>query len=156
MVKIRTLDQASTNFINKWMWILFNVCCRVTYVHVHASITCMYTNYYIFMSCTCMWPVHVYSPTAWNGLIGCPHVHYACVNTCTKSTLGASCRAAPVMCALHMRVGYVEQALADVRAQERLRLNRTWKVSIIYTWLVKTLNSVLSSYALSLVLILSS
>ena len=38
----------------------------------------------------------------------------------------------------------------------RLRLNRTWKVSIIYTWVVKTLHSVLSSFVLSLVLVLPS
>ena len=48
-------------------------------------------------------------------------------------------RAAPVhMCALRMRVG--------LGAQERLQLNRTWKVSIIYTWLVKTFHSVLFSF----------
>ena len=51
-------------------------------------------------------------------------------------------RAVPVrMCALRMRVGH--------GAQERLRFNRAWKVSIIYTWLVKTLHSVLSSFAFS-------
>ena len=58
-------------------------------------------------------------------------------------------RSTPVrMCALRMRV--------DHGAQEWLWLNRTWKVSIIYTWLVKTLHSVLSFFALSLVLVLPS
>ena len=47
-----------------------------------------------------------------------------------------------------MRVGH--------GAQERLRLNRTWKVNTIYTWLVKTLHNVLFSFALSLVLVLPS
>ena len=40
-----------------------------------------------------------------------------------------------------------------VRAQG-LWLNRTWKASIIYTWLVKTLHIALSSFAFSLVLFL--
>ena len=43
-----------------------------------------------------------------------------------------------------------------VRAQEQLRLNRTWKVSIIYTWLVKTLDNLISSFALSLILFVST
>ena len=65
--------------------------------------------------------------------------------TRTTHAHDASRRAAPVrMCALRMRVGH--------GAQERLRLNRTWKVTIIYTWFVKTLHGVLSSFALSLVL----
>jgi len=59
--------------------------------------------------------------------------------------------AAPCPCALRMQVG---QKL--VRARERLRLNRASKVSIIYTWLVKTLHNMLSSFALSLVLFLPS
>ena len=41
-----------------------------------------------------------------------------------------------------------------VRAQEQLGLNWAWKVSIIYTWLMKTLRSVLSSFILSLVFFL--
>ena len=60
-------------------------------------------------------------------------------------------RAVPCPCTLRMQVG---QKL--VRAQERLRLNQASKVSIIYTWLVKTLHNVLSSFALSLVLFLPS
>ena len=51
----------------------------------------------------------------------------------------ASCSTVPVrmrMCALRMRVGHVEQMSKLVRAQEWLRLKRTRKVSIIYTWLV--------------------
>ena len=50
-------------------------------------------------------------------------------------------RAAPWQCALCMRIGHVELRL--VRAQERLRLNWAWKLSIIYTWLVKTLHKML-------------
>ena len=66
-------------------------------------------------------------------------------------------RVAPCQCALRMWVGHVELRCQKlVRAQEQLRLNRTSKVSIIYTWLVKTLHSMLSSSALSLVLFLPS
>ena len=54
-----------------------------------------------------------------------------------------------------MRVDHVELRCQKlVRARERL--NRASKVSIIYTWLVKTLHSVLSSFELSLVLFLPS
>ena len=67
---------------------------KQTDIHTHNFCKCSHASVgltqdcsnYIFMTCTCMWPVHVYSPTAWNGLIRCPHFHYACVNTCTKST----------------------------------------------------------------------
>ena len=66
-------------------------------------------------------------------------------------------RAAPCQCALRMRVGHVKLRCQKlVRAQERLWLNRASKVSIIYTWLVKTLHNVLSSFELSLVLFLPS
>ena len=48
-------------------------------------------------------------------------------------------RATPCRCTLRMRIGHVELRCQKlVGAQERLRLNRAWKVSIIYTWLVKT------------------
>ena len=66
-------------------------------------------------------------------------------------------RATLCQCALRMRVGHVELRRQKlVRARERLQLNRAWKVSIIYTWLVKTLHNVLSSFELSLVLFLPS
>ena len=66
-------------------------------------------------------------------------------------------RAALSQCALRMWVGHVELRFQKlVRAREQLRLNRASKVSIIYTWLVKTLHNVFSSFALFLVLFLPS
>ena len=66
-------------------------------------------------------------------------------------------RAALSQYALRMRIGHVELRCQKlVGAQEQPRLNRAQKVSIIYTWLVKTLHNVLSSFALSLVLFLPS
>ena len=67
--------------------------------------------------------------------------------TRTTHAHDASQCAVPVrMCPLCMRIDHVELRCQKlVGAQERLRLNRTWKVSIIYTWLVKTLHHVLSS-----------
>ena len=69
---------------------------------------------------------------------------------------GASRRTMPVhISTMHMRVGHVEH-VSEVSQSSRLRLNRTWKVSIIYAWLVKTLHNVLSSFARYLVLFLPS
>ena len=66
-------------------------------------------------------------------------------------------RATPCQCTLCMWVGHVELRCQKlVRARERLRLNQAWKVGIIYTWLVKTLHNVPSSFALSLVRFLPS
>ena len=49
-------------------------------------------------------------------------------------------RTAPCQCAFRMRVVHVKLRCQKlVRARERLWLNRASKVSIIYTWLVKTL-----------------
>ena len=66
--------------------------------------------------------------------------------------------AALCQCALRMWVGHVELRFQKlVRARERLQLNWAWKVSIIYTWLVKTLHNVLLlHFSCSLLALLAS
>ena len=48
------------------------------------------------------------------------------------------------------------EAEMSVRAQERLWLNRAWTVSLIYTWLVKTIHNVFSSFSCSLLALITS
>ena len=67
-------------------------------------------------------------------------------NPCFSIVLGLCMRmmprATPCPCTLRMGIGHVELRCQKlVGAQERLRLNRAPKVSIIYTWLVKTLST---------------
>ena len=78
--------------------------------------------------------------------------------TLTRSTHAhhASRRAVPVRkCALRMRMGQVEQGVTN-NLVRRTTVESNMKASIIYTWLVKTLHNVVSSFALSLVLFFAS
>ena len=94
----------------------------------------------------------------WDATVKCSmltrstYLHYALCHAVPCQCICEHCACGLVMWSRCQKIS--QSSRTGHGAQERLRLNRIWKVSIIYTWLVKTLHNALSSFAFSLVLFL--